>query len=152
MGWLKGLLGGGRRPAEADEWTPSPAAEGWDAPEPPPARQGSHDCAKDHIDSWPDRSCEFGEDERRVRLLFRPCSHNPGTLVVHMELEGKVYDDMRREMGDTKIVSRATGNGYRYEFKEVSTHVTYLPVVCSVLLGMTVTSIAYLRFTSTPRA
>ena len=22
MGWLKGMLGGGRRPAEAEEWTP----------------------------------------------------------------------------------------------------------------------------------
>ena len=59
---------------------------------------GVHDCAADHVDAWPGGAKTFGNDERTIRLSFAPCRRSPATtLVVHVELEGRIYREMLRE-------------------------------------------------------
>ena len=53
----------------------------------------AHDCAKDHIQDWPDLTRSFGDAERAIRLAFAPCTHAPErTLVLSLELSGDVYE------------------------------------------------------------
>lgn len=55
-----------------------------------------HDCAEHHVDAWPEWTKDFGDADRTVRLSFSRCKLTPGhTLVVHVELEGHVYDAMK---------------------------------------------------------
>ncbi|KAM5545132.1 hypothetical protein V8D89_001243 [Ganoderma adspersum] len=59
----------------------------------------SHDCRQDHVMAWPEWTKEFGDEDRTVRLSFSRCRLNPEhTLVVHIELEGRVYGDMKEQM------------------------------------------------------
>ncbi|KAI1786623.1 HET-domain-containing protein [Ganoderma leucocontextum] len=56
----------------------------------------SHDCLEDHVKAWPRWMKDFGDSERTVRLSFSHCKLNPEhTLVIHIELEGRVYSDMK---------------------------------------------------------
>ncbi|PIL33595.1 hypothetical protein GSI_04218 [Ganoderma sinense ZZ0214-1] len=56
----------------------------------------SHDCSEHHITAWPDSTKDFGDAARTVKLSFSRCTLTPEhTLVVHVELEGTVYDAMR---------------------------------------------------------
>ena len=66
-----------------------------------------HDCATDHIDSWPDATRAFGDEERTIRLSFARCVHSPQhTRVVHLELKGRVYEEMQRN-ANFSIASRS---------------------------------------------
>ena len=74
----------------------SPAGSyGFEHPDP-----GMHDCARHHVDSWPDlegRTMAFGGADRTVRLSFAPCKVMPETtVVVRVELAGFAYEDMLR--------------------------------------------------------
>lgn len=56
-----------------------------------------HDCHKDHVAAWPNWAKDFGVAERTVRLSFSSCKSTPEhTLVVHVELEGRVYNAMKK--------------------------------------------------------
>lgn len=56
-----------------------------------------HDCTTDHIEDWPDRTREFGDAERTIRLVFVPCTHEPQwTLVLGLELVGSVYERIQK--------------------------------------------------------
>ena len=59
----------------------------------------SHDCSKDHIDSWTAQSKDFyGGAGETARLSFVPCKRQPETtLVIHVELLGRLYEEMLRE-------------------------------------------------------
>ena len=49
--------------------------------------------------AWRGWTKDFGDEERAVRLSFSRCKMNPEhTLVVHIELEGRVYNDMKDEL------------------------------------------------------
>ena len=49
--------------------------------------------------AWRGWTKDFGDEERAVRLSFSRCKMNPKhTLVVHIELEGRVYNDMKDEL------------------------------------------------------
>lgn len=64
----------------------------------------THDCSVHHIDSWPDWTKAFGDPNRTIRLSFRRCSLTPEpatTLVLHLELQGRVYEDI---IGRTNVV------------------------------------------------
>ncbi|PIL33634.1 hypothetical protein GSI_04257 [Ganoderma sinense ZZ0214-1] len=55
----------------------------------------AHDCAKDHVISWPLWTKEFGTKERTVRLSFVPHERaRKSTLIVHLELKGAAYENM----------------------------------------------------------
>ena len=57
-----------------------------------------HDCTNDHIEAWPDRIRDFGDEERTIRLVFAPCTHAPErTLVLGLELVGSVYEKIQRD-------------------------------------------------------
>ncbi|KAI0740646.1 heterokaryon incompatibility protein-domain-containing protein [Earliella scabrosa] len=57
----------------------------------------SHHCNQHHVDDWPNGTKAFGDADRTVILSFRPCKLNPkNTLVMHVELEGRVYTEMKR--------------------------------------------------------
>ncbi|PIL33567.1 hypothetical protein GSI_04190 [Ganoderma sinense ZZ0214-1] len=59
-----------------------------------------HDCMEDHVDGWPDLTKDFGDGERAIRLSFWRCSLNPAhTLVVHIELGGRLYDALKDQRG-----------------------------------------------------
>ncbi|KAI0740640.1 heterokaryon incompatibility protein-domain-containing protein [Earliella scabrosa] len=61
------------------------------------ALDDSHDCNQHHVDDWPNGTKAFGDADRTVILSFRPCKLNPkNTLVMHAELEGRVYTEMKR--------------------------------------------------------
>ena len=55
-----------------------------------------HDCGEHHIDAWdPVRSKLFGDDQRAIRISFLPSKLDPaGTLLVHLELHGTVFEEM----------------------------------------------------------
>ncbi|KAM5543082.1 hypothetical protein V8D89_003466 [Ganoderma adspersum] len=56
----------------------------------------SHNCLRDHVDAWNGWTKDFGDTERTIRLSFSRCKLVPEhTLVVHVELEGCVYDAMK---------------------------------------------------------
>ncbi len=56
----------------------------------------AHDCLEHHVDVWPGWTKDFGDAERTVRLSFSRCRLTPEhTLVVHVELQGTVYDAMK---------------------------------------------------------
>ena len=58
----------------------------------------THHCAVHHIDEWPELAKTFGDSERTARLSFTPCQLAPeATLVLHLELEGTVYEKLRRD-------------------------------------------------------
>ena len=63
----------------------------------------AHACSEHHIDSWDARSKIFSHSpsgvDRQVRLSFTPCKISLGQpkLVVHIELLGRVYEEMLRE-------------------------------------------------------
>lgn len=58
----------------------------------------THDCAVNHIDAWPGLVKTFGDWKRTARLSFTPCRLAPEhTLVLHLELEGTVYEKLRRD-------------------------------------------------------
>ena len=55
-----------------------------------------HDCTTDHIEAWPNRTREFGDVERTIRLVFAPCTHAPErTLVLGLELAGSRYEEIQ---------------------------------------------------------
>ncbi|PIL33593.1 hypothetical protein GSI_04216 [Ganoderma sinense ZZ0214-1] len=61
-----------------------------------PLAPESHDCREHHIHAWPGRAKDFGDAERTVRLSFSRCTLTPAhTLVVHIELEGRVYNALK---------------------------------------------------------
>ena len=41
-----------------------------------------HNCATDHIADWTNRTREFGDAERTIRLVFAPCTHAPERTLV----------------------------------------------------------------------
>ena len=56
----------------------------------------SHNCLRDHVDAWPGWTKDFGDAERTIRLSFSRCKLVPEhTLVVHVELAGRVYGAMK---------------------------------------------------------
>ncbi|PIL33598.1 hypothetical protein GSI_04221 [Ganoderma sinense ZZ0214-1] len=56
-----------------------------------------HRCSVHHITAWPDWAKSFGDARRTVRLSFSRYTLAPEhTLVVHVELEGSVYDAMKK--------------------------------------------------------
>ena len=58
----------------------------------------THDCAVHHIDAWPGLAKTFGDSKRMACLSFTPCRLAPEhTLVLHLELEGTVYEKLRRD-------------------------------------------------------
>ena len=74
----------------------------------------THDCATDHIDSWPNRTRSFngapGDGQRMIHLKFTPAPDAPEqTRVLHLELGGGVYDEM--QSGDGLNVSKRTRLG-----------------------------------------
>ena len=58
----------------------------------------SHSCTQDHIEYWPAQTTVFGDVNRTVRTSVVPykCSSQT-TLVIHIELLGRVYEKMLRE-------------------------------------------------------
>ena len=65
-----------------------------------------HLCREDHIDAWMDETKDFGDGERTVRLSFSRCTSTPAyTLVVHVELRGSLYDDLK-DRRDVEFPSR----------------------------------------------
>ena len=56
-----------------------------------------HSCQEHHIEDWPGWTKDFGDAERCIRLSFSWCKLDPEnyTLVVHIELEGRVYNAMK---------------------------------------------------------
>ncbi|KAM5543043.1 hypothetical protein V8D89_003427 [Ganoderma adspersum] len=66
----------------------------------------THDCLEDHIDAWMDHTKDFGDGERTVRLSFSRCTSTPAhTLVVHVELGGRLFDVLK-DQRDVKFPSR----------------------------------------------
>lgn len=71
----------------------------------------AHSCSEHHIDAWNDRSKVFPDSQldvdRSVRLSFTPCKASLGNprLVVHIELLGRVYQEMLREVNMTNAFS-----------------------------------------------
>ncbi|PIL26299.1 hypothetical protein GSI_12055 [Ganoderma sinense ZZ0214-1] len=62
----------------------------------------THDCSTDHLDtdSWATRSKVFGDADRSVRLSFMSSMQPPRErLVIHLELFGRVFEEMLRESG-----------------------------------------------------
>ena len=58
----------------------------------------SHDCGEHHVKTWPRWTRDFGDADRTVRLSFSSCKLTPvHTLVVHVELEGNIYDDLKSQ-------------------------------------------------------
>ena len=60
----------------------------------------AHDCREHHIDAWPRWTKDFGDAERTVRLSFSRSTVIPqhkDTLVVHVELEGNIYNGMKKQ-------------------------------------------------------
>ena len=58
----------------------------------------SHDCCEHHIKTWPNWAKDFGVAERTVQLSFSRCKLTPEhTLVLHVELEGSVYDALKKQ-------------------------------------------------------
>ncbi|KAI0740644.1 heterokaryon incompatibility protein-domain-containing protein [Earliella scabrosa] len=56
-----------------------------------------HQCNQHHVEDWPNGTKTFGDADRTVILSFRSCKLNPNTtLVMHVELEGRVYTEMKR--------------------------------------------------------
>ena len=71
------------------------SARNWFESEAIDARLGNHDCTTDHVEDWPNWEKAFGDSDRTVRLSFRRCSLAPEvTLVMHLELEGRVYKEL----------------------------------------------------------
>ena len=67
--------------------------ENWDV-----AWDWSHHCHEHHIMAWSNWAKDFGDGERTVRLSFSRCKLTPEhTLVVHVELEGRVYDALKKQ-------------------------------------------------------
>ena len=70
-----------------------------------PPRNYQHRCPEDHIDQWGSaRTRDFingeGDSERRIRVMLRPSPHSPETtVVVFVELIGKVYENIQRKTG-----------------------------------------------------
>ncbi|KAH9939290.1 uncharacterized protein BXZ73DRAFT_99493 [Epithele typhae] len=57
----------------------------------------THDCETDHVDAWPGMSCDFGDDERTVRLSFARSPVAPEvTVIAHIDLLGTVEVFPRR--------------------------------------------------------
>ncbi|PIL33600.1 hypothetical protein GSI_04223 [Ganoderma sinense ZZ0214-1] len=103
----------------------------------------SHDCCEHHIKAWPSWTKEFGDADRTVRLSFSSCKLTPGlTLVVHVELEGHVYDAMKVQ----KNVPFPSWESLKPEPHDVGPHVPQLssrdarPVVTGDLLPTAATS------------
>ncbi|KAM5537275.1 hypothetical protein V8D89_009005 [Ganoderma adspersum] len=62
----------------------------------------THDCSMDHLDadSWATGSKIIGDEDRKVRLSVTPSKRMPETtLVVHLELFGRVFEEMLQETG-----------------------------------------------------
>ena len=87
------------------DYATRPPGSGWD----PPA---SHDCDVHHIKDWRGWTKDFGDAERTIRLSFSPCKLDPErTLVVHVELEGRVYNAMKGRKNVTFPPREAVGLG-----------------------------------------
>ena len=66
----------------------------------PWAKDVAHDCAQDHVDDWPERTREFGDSARTIRLSFAPCPHAPERArVLGLELSGSVYEKIQQNAG-----------------------------------------------------
>ena len=62
-----------------------------------------HDCDVHHVEKWEGLEKTFGDEERTVRLSFARCKITPdATLVLHLTLEGRVYEEMQRR-SDVRI-------------------------------------------------
>ena len=60
----------------------------------PDWRLREHSCEEDHVEAWDSeyREKDFGDANRTVRVSVAPCEYTPKTtLVLHMELRGRVY-------------------------------------------------------------
>ncbi len=71
-----------------------------------PLRIFPHDCSEDHLDSesWATRSKLFGDADRGVRLSLMPSTRMPGSvLVIHLELLGRVFEEMLHEAGASSL-------------------------------------------------
>ncbi|KAM5543080.1 hypothetical protein V8D89_003464 [Ganoderma adspersum] len=67
-----------------------------------------HDCCEHHVKAWPRWTKEFGDAEGTVRLSFSSCKLMPKhTLVVHVELEGRVYGDLKIQERRVTIARRS---------------------------------------------
>ncbi|EJF60763.1 HET-domain-containing protein [Dichomitus squalens LYAD-421 SS1] len=56
----------------------------------------THDCQEHHLEAWPGWTKDFGDIERTIRLSFSRCKLSPHhTVVVHIELEGRVYNAIK---------------------------------------------------------
>ena len=96
----KSLLDG-RRPHWA--WAEPATRTNWTAQE---WRCRSHECALDHVDTWPGAEKAFGDAERTIWLSFGLCPYSPSTtLQVHIELAGTFYTAIAR---GTDVVRPAT--------------------------------------------
>ncbi|KAI1791141.1 HET-domain-containing protein [Ganoderma leucocontextum] len=72
----------------------------------------SHDCHEHHVEAWLSWTKDFGDAERTVRLSFSRCRLTPEhTLVVHLELEGRVYDARKKRMNVTLPSREGLGLG-----------------------------------------
>ncbi|TBU36220.1 hypothetical protein BD309DRAFT_1024525 [Dichomitus squalens] len=56
----------------------------------------AHNCQEHHLEAWPGWTKDFGDIEQMIRLSFSRCKLSPQhTFVVHIELEGRVYNAIK---------------------------------------------------------
>ena len=62
------------------------------------------------MENWPNRTRTIGDEfnERRITLWFTDCPHTPETIVIHVQLGGRVYEDMLH-----KADIRPSGNTHK---------------------------------------
>ena len=66
----------------------------------------THNCFEDHIDSesWATGSKVFGDADRSVLLSLSPSGRmSDSVLVIHLELFGRVFEQMLHEAGDSSL-------------------------------------------------
>ena len=73
-------------------------------------RKREHDCHEEHICDWTGMGKDFGPPDRRIRLEFAECPFAPATtLVLYLNLSGRVYEEMVRTSNVTFPPRPATG-------------------------------------------
>lgn len=85
----------------------------------------SHDCSVHHIETWRGWKKDFGasaRDPRIIRLSFSPCKLTPShTLVINVELKGRVYDAMKDRK--TVVLPLREGPGFANRVPHSTTRV-----------------------------
>lgn len=123
-------------------WAQATIVHGNNVPE---AHELGHQCDGDHVDGWPEGQKVFKGEGRQLKLTFVRCLHRPrSTRVLHLDLEGGVYEDLQHKNGvyirSTTILEKS-----RLQYEQLTTQAVNLPVLrllptnadCSQDLGPT---------------